>query len=316
MVTGGSGFIGTHFIRRLLQDGHEIIIFDKAPSSDFDELCVIGDVRDEQALKEAADGVDVIVHLAAEHHDNVSPLSLYTETNIEGTKNVASAAEAVGCKKIVFTSSVAVYPLNASTPTEDADPAPFNEYGRTKLEAEKVLKRWATSDPDRTAVIIRPSVVFGERNRGNVYNLLQQIQKGRFVMVGNGENRKSMAYVGNLVEFMLLSLSMPSGVSLFNYADKPDLNTKQIVEVASDYFSNSRFLSNAHVPYGLGLFVGRCFDAASRVSGRTFPISSIRIRKFAADTTVSADRARSTGFEPSVPLEEALARTLEAEFQQ
>jgi GlcNAc-P-P-Und epimerase len=89
---------------------------------------------------------------------------------------------------------------------------PFNEYGRTKYEAECVYRDWQAQDPgNRALVIIRPTVVFGEQNRGNVYNLLRYLADGRFVMVGSGRNVKSMAYVENIAAFLEHSLSFGPG---------------------------------------------------------------------------------------------------------
>ena len=81
-----------------------------------------------------------------------------------------------GVKNIIFTSSVAVYGLNKKNPNEQRPTDPFNHYGKSKLKAEEVLREWYEKDPENRQVqIIRPTVIFGERNRGNVYNLLKQI---------------------------------------------------------------------------------------------------------------------------------------------
>ena len=93
-----------------------------------------------------------------------------------------------------------MYGLNTLA-NEEAEPRPFNDYGRTKFAAEKVLKEWQAGFSDRSLTIVRPTVIFGEKNRGNVYNLLKQIAHGPFVMIGNGKNKKAMAYVGNVADF-------------------------------------------------------------------------------------------------------------------
>ena len=111
------------------------------------------------------------------------------------------AMEKNGVKRIVFYSSVAVYGLNKKNPNEEHPADPFNHYGKSKWQAEVVLQEWYKTHPDWNINIIRPTVIFGERNRGNVYNLLKQIASGKFLMVGNGNNKKSMAYVGNIVAF-------------------------------------------------------------------------------------------------------------------
>ncbi len=150
---------------------------------------------------------DVIISLAAEHRDDVTPKSLYYDVNVTGAENVCKVAEEKRINKIIFTSSVAVYGFALIGTDETGALNPFNEYGRTKMLAEEVYKKWQEKEHDkRTLVIIRPTVVFGEGNRGNVYNLLKQIASGRFVMVGNGKNVKSLAYVENVAAFIEYSL--------------------------------------------------------------------------------------------------------------
>jgi len=138
LVTGGSGFCGTRLVGKLLKAEHRVTIFDKAQSKTFPELVRLGDVRDAKALQQAVAGHDFIYHLAAEHRDDVRPHSLYDDVNVGGARNLVTAAENEGVHRIVFTSSVAVYPLDALTPDERSRPQPFNRYGQSKHEAEKV----------------------------------------------------------------------------------------------------------------------------------------------------------------------------------
>lgn len=199
-IVGGSGFIGTRLVKRLSRrNGLNLKIIDKASSKAFPDLVDIGDVRSEQDMQKCMSDGAVIVNLAAEHRDDVRPLSLYDEVNVGGAENICAVARKRGVKRIIFTSSVAVYGFAPIGTDESGTISPFNDYGRTKFEAEKIFKIWQAEKPaERTLVVLRPTVVFGEQNRGNVYNLLRQISSGRFMMVGNGENRKSMAYVENV----------------------------------------------------------------------------------------------------------------------
>ena len=112
--------------------------------------------------------MDIIYNLAAEHKDNVTPLSLYENVNVGGAKNVVEAAKANDIKRIIFTSTVAIYGLDKGACEESFEPAPFNEYGRTKLEAEKIFLKWKSEDDNRTLIMLRPAAIFGERNRGNI----------------------------------------------------------------------------------------------------------------------------------------------------
>lgn len=314
LVTGGSGFIGTRLVTELLARGHDVKILDKVLSSVYPDLCHVGDIREMSSLDATVKDVDVVYHLAAEHRDDVSPISLYYDVNVQGSKNLVAACKRYGVKRLIFTSSVAVYGLNVGEPSEESTPNPFNDYGSSKLQAEKVLQLWAEESSDHSLTIVRPAVVFGEGNRGNVYNLVKQIASGRFVMVGAGNNTKSMGYVGNIASF-LAGASEYSGsvVCVYNYADKPDFSMNDLVGLVRKSTGKSSD-SLLRIPYWLGMTGGACLDALSLVTGKKFPISSIRVKKFCASTTISVEKLRGTGFTPPFTLENGMERFLAHEF--
>jgi nucleoside-diphosphate-sugar epimerase len=312
IVIGGSGFIGSVLLRQLIGRGVTCRNLDKRPSAFHPDITQIVDVRNEGALSDAMSAADAIFLLAAEHADDVQPPSLYHDVNVGGARNVCRAADKVGVRKIIFTSSVAVYGLNAGKSDEDCPANPFNEYGRSKLAAEAVLKNWLGEDADRALTIVRLVVVFGERNRGNVYNLMDAVRRRRFLMVGKGQNRKSMAYVENVASFLDWAAERARGMSIFNYADKPDLTTGELVEIVSR--SLERPSPKIRIPYAAGLAGGTLLDLVSRTTGKRFPISAIRIRKFCSNTVVKADKAHGAGFLPSIPLSEGLRRMIAHDF--
>jgi GlcNAc-P-P-Und epimerase len=212
-IIGGSGFIGTRLSKRLIRSEEEFNIVDKVESKSFASICNIADVRDTDSLSKVLEGDDIIINLAAEHRDDVTPKTLYDDVNVQGARNVCEVAEQKGINTIIFTSSVAVYGFAPLGTDESGEINYFNDYGRTKYEAELVYKAWQEKDPkNRKLVIVRPTVVFGEQNRGNVYNLLRQIASGKFMMIGDGTNRKSMAYVENITAFLEYSLGFENGV--------------------------------------------------------------------------------------------------------
>ncbi len=293
--------------------GLQIVNYDKNTSDKYTDLTIVGDVRDIDALTKACEDVDVICHLAAEHADNVTPLSLYHDVNVIGALNVVEAAKVNNVKNIVFTSSVAIYGLNRGTPDEKLEPRPFNEYGRTKLEAEKIFNAWHADNSTSTLITIRPAVVFGENNRGNVYNLINQIVSGRFLMIGDGKNCKSMGYVGNVAEFIKVQLEKEPGYYVYNYADKDDLSSSEIASIVREEMNIPA--NNMKVPYSIGLIGGYAFDVLSKITGKKFPVSSVRIQKFCADTTIDSTAAMSSGFTPPYSLEEGLKRMVKHEFK-
>jgi GlcNAc-P-P-Und epimerase len=312
-VIGGSGFIGSALVRALRQSGHEVRIIDRRRSRTYPDAWVEADVRDRAKLIAAVAGCTTLYNLAAEHRDDVRPASLYRETNVVGAEHVGAAAEAHGIERIIFTSTAAVYGTPAGEVDESAPLRPFNDYGRTKLEAEQVFRAWASRGSGRSLTILRPTVVFGPDNRGNVYTLLSQVARGRAVVIGDGRNVKSMAYVENVAEVLVHALIFAPGVHVFNYADKPDLDMNELTALAKSSFGDKRALS-FRIPYLLGLGAGHASDLAARLTGRRFALSAIRVRKYRATTQFSSSRVLATGFVPRHDLRDALITTIRHEF--
>ncbi len=305
-ITGGAGFIGGRLAQLLRGQGHDVRILDVTGNDPVD-------VRNKDAVIKALQGVDVVYHLAAEHRDDVSPLSLYYDVNVGGAENIVAAAKQNGLSKIIFTSSVAVYGLDVGESKETDVPQPFNDYGRSKLQSEEVFEKWAASDQKNTLVTMRLVATFGPGNRGNIYTLMEQIAGGKFIMVGDGSNKKSIAYVENVAACLAYCLNFKPGLHLYNYADKPDISMKEMVADINAALGTQKSLPP--LPYALGLAGGKIFDVAAKVTGKKFPISEVRVRKFCANTIVNADKIFSTGFKAPHRLQDGLKSMIAAEFQ-
>ncbi len=312
-LIGGSGFVGTRLIDLLQQDSNEILNIDKNQSHFFSKITTIGDVRDREQLTKLLKDTDVVVLLAAEHRDDVTPITKYYDVNVAGMQNTLAAMKANHIKRIIFTSSVAVYGLNKENPNEEYPKDPFNHYGKSKWMAEMELEKWYKEHPDWNINILRPTVIFGERNRGNVYNLLKQISTGKFAMVGKGENRKSMAYVGNIVAFIKFLIDQKTiGYNVYNYIDKPDFTMNELVDHVSKVLK--KHIPATHFPYWLGMAGGYCFDVLAWMIRKKMTVSSVRVKKFCATTQFDASKVNSSGFKAPYTLGEGLAKTLEFEF--
>lgn len=313
-IIGGSGFIGSRLCALLAKEQIDFVIIDKNPSHFFPDKVLLVDIRNKEKLEEILPESDCVINLAAEHRDDVTPKSLYDEVNVEGSRNIISACKKKGINHIIFTSSVAVYGFAPPNTDEQGEIHYFNDYGRTKWEAEVLYRKWYDEDTqNRILTIIRPTVVFGERNRGNVYNFLHQIAKGYFMMVGSGKNYKSMAYVENVASFIKYMIFNGKGYQLYNYIDKPDLTMNDLVSIVKEKMGK-KVNTGIHLPYWLGYFGGLIFDLLSKITGKKFPISSIRVKKFCATTQFETSINEKTTFIPPISLEEGLKRTIEFEF--
>lgn len=345
IIIGGSGFVGTRLTKRLLAAGHSVKIADKRKSVTYPELWVRCDIRNTgnetkdfpesltdaasapgkaeeaakampmQSLIDVLKGSDVVINLAAEHRDDVTPKSLYDDVNVQGSENVCNACSELGIKKIIFTSSVAVYGFAPVGTDETGEINYFNDYGRTKYLAEGKYREWLAKDSTNSVVIIRPTVIFGEQNRGNVYNLLRQIAGGKFPMVGKGTNRKSMNYVENVAAFIEYELSHDNegGEHLYNYCDEPAYDMNHLVLDVYKFLGKPKS-KLIHFPYWLAYFGGKCFDFLAFITRKKFAISSIRVKKFCQNTYFVGANIKKTDFVPPVKLEDGLKQTIEYEF--
>ena len=312
-IVGGSGFIGRRLADLLRRAGHDVTGVDLVPAGGGAAFRQ-ADVRDRAALTAALRGAEAVYNLAAVHRDDVKPVTRYDAVNVAGAANVCGACRDLGIDRLIFTSTAAVYGVTAPPEAaEEHPPAPFNAYGRSKLRAEEVHREWQAEAPaERSLVTVRPTAVFGEGNRGNVHNLMRQLSAGRFVMVGNGRNRKSIAYVGNVCAFLTAALDFGPGSHLFNYADKPDLTTRELVDTLLQALGRAP-RAGVRIPYAAGYLGGLVCDLAAALTGAALPVSAVRVRKFCSTTTFSTARVEEAGFQPPFSLREALERTVRHE---
>ena len=285
LITGGTGFVGSKFFDLLRNRGLEIVRFDLLPPSDNTKF-VKGDVRDKAAIDAAIAGVDAVVHLAAAHHDFGISAKTFYDVNVQGMQNVCDSMQKHGVRNLCFYSTVAIYG-SQEFPNEETPPAPESEYGKTKLAAEAVCRQWCETDPKNQCLTIRPTVIFGTNNFANMYFLIQQIDSGKFLRVGEMTNVKSLAYVDNIVnttlELWLDQQNQRAGYEYFNYVDQPDLTSWDIAQAVYDGLGKKP--SSISVPYMLARLLVIPFDIVIALTGKNLPVSSARIRKLAKSQT-------------------------------
>jgi GlcNAc-P-P-Und epimerase len=310
LLTGGSGFIGSHFHHYISHD--DIINFDLVKpsfmcSSEYTE----GDIRKTEDLRRSLNGKNVttILSLAAKHHDFGIGHDEYFDTNEDGTAIICGIASEYNIKQIIFFSSVAVYGIRKEATNELTVPKPDSPYGASKLAGEKVIEKWVNESPDRKALIIRPTLVFGANNMANMHNLIRQIDSGLYFHLGMADNIKSIAYVENLVQATLyLKDKMKPGLSIYNYADEPQLTTREISDTIAKALDKKIRVT---IPKTLGIMMGIPFDLMIKLTGKNFPISTSRIRKLGTSTHHTAKKILSEGFLPPFSTVEGLKKMVE-----
>lgn len=313
-VTGGAGFIGTHFCRRLAGAGrlHSTLDIRAARERQPGVREVIGDVRDPEAVRAALAGADSVLHLAAAHHDFGIERDTFFSVNEGAARTLCQAMDDVGIRQICFFSTVAVYGADPASTSEDSSCSPDTPYGESKLGGERVFREWVEASPDRSVLVIRPTVTFGPGHFANMYTLIRQISSGAFVSVGAGTNRKSLVFVDNLVDatLSLWGRIQPGQFDVYNMVDKPDLTSREIAMAV--YKGLGKSAPRFGIPMWAALLAALPFDVVIKLTGMNLPISSARVRKFAdANTVFSADKLQAAGVERPVALSDGIHRMVD-----
>lgn len=305
ILIGGSGFIGQHFKKKL---GKKILLnldLDSGINDSKYNYCdILNDNQIQKFNKNYFEDI-TLIHLAAVHFDFQKN---YFETNVNGTNNVLQLVSNNDCiKNYVFFSSVATYGDSEFGKNEDSLQNPTNDYGKSKLEAEMNIKKWHKKNSNKKVIIVRPAVVYGEFNFGNVFNLLQQIKSGFFAIIGKGKNIKSIAYAENVVDSVMFCLSsIKENLFIYNYCDYPQMTISQQSLLLSS-------LCNKNKPFKIPLILTKLLtipiDILEKIFRRDLKINSMRVKKFTVSTFFEADKIRKRGFKQNVSTKKAMIKT-------
>lgn len=222
LITGINGFIAGHLAERLLGMGVVVRGLARKPESarwltGQGAEVVAGDLLDPATVLHAASGCKSIVHAAAWTGGDGVPDDLAWLTNVEGTKNVLTAAHAVGKPRFVYISSVAVYGLNRAPVIDERAPTPpvGQLYPDSKIAAEAVVR--ASSLP---YVIVRPASTYGPRGDAWTIGPIEQIKRGRLLLLGGDSGLVTPGYIDNVVDGLLLTLTESAALGeSFNLCD-------------------------------------------------------------------------------------------------
>ena len=311
MLIGGSGFVGSYLCHSLLEEGYNIIVFDSVEEKNKNSQYTYkhGSILDEGILIESMQGIDLIIHLAAKHRFFGVSEKEYYMVNEQGTRNVLSAMEKMKVNRLVFFSTVAIYGDVQDYTTESTPPQPNNHYGKSKLAAEMAVREWVEQNKARSAIVIRPTVIFGPHNKGNVYRLIRQIYYKGYIPIGTGNNVKSVVYVENLVDATLYLIKQNlSGFEVFNYADEPHLAYSEFVRLIYQYLGIKYPVFN--LPYKPMLITASVVDKIIRLLRIEFSLYAA-IQKINKTTHHKAERLREMGFVQKYTIEGGLKKMVQ-----
>ncbi|MDN2482556.1 NAD-dependent epimerase/dehydratase family protein [Vibrio agarivorans] len=302
LITGASGFIGTHLIRSLIGNNHNIYALDRLPPREqHDGVTYLQhDVRDLTSL-EIPEKIDRIYNFAAVHttpgHEDIE----YFDTNIFGAIEVTELAKKHHTQEIIFTSSISVYGPNEASLNEASQLTPNSAYGYSKAQAEKIHMSWANDAQTRRLTIVRPAVVFGEGEGGNFTRLAKVLRKGYFPFPGRTDTIKACIYVKELLNAIDYIHAQNTHIVVFNGA----FNEKYTIEQIIDTFTQVSFpkVKKLLIPQALIMSVAKVIAV---FKGFGLGINPERITKLVKSTNIEPSCLASSGYQYQYDLSTSL----------
>jgi nucleoside-diphosphate-sugar epimerase len=294
--------------------GYQVWGIDKSDECNIDSHpnTQIGNIRCIEDLRKFnSKEFDIIIHCAASKHDFGVSREEYFSDNEYGTQILMDYASERNTNKIIYYSTVSIYGHQNKSCNETAEYLSNTVYGDSKFAGEQVIWKWQEEKPNKRCVItLRPSVIYGPHNYANMYNLIKQMHKFPWFMVGKGNHIKSMISLENMVDmthFVLDKLKL--GIQNFNCIDKPYLTVQQLMEIIA---SNDGFnMPKIHILLWLAISIGEVFDFFGKIVRKDLPINSDRIKKFGASTDYRAEKIREMGYVQQHSIEDEIKRTCE-----
>jgi nucleoside-diphosphate-sugar epimerase len=236
LVTGASGFIGNFLLVALRDAGHEVRAASRSRVEQQGiDYVLAPELGPDADWSRALNWGDAVIHLAGRAHvpsknADLKTEELYFRINSEGTRALAEQAAAAGAKHFVFLSSChAVAAESEVQITEKTQPNPVTAYGRSKLEAERAIRK-ALSNTACAWTILRPPLVYGKGNKANFGLLLKLVKSGIPLPLASVRNRRSFIYVVNLVDVIVACLGNPKAFGkTYLPSDGEDVSTPELI---------------------------------------------------------------------------------------
>lgn len=303
IIFGGSGYIGSNMLNVFLKKKifTKYIVCDLNPLVGFDgESRVIFfkiDVRKPINLQ-LGDINSIgswVFNFAAVHREPGHEFKEYFDTNLPGAKNVTSFAQENGIKNILFTSSIAPYGKSLNKRTEYSALYPETAYGISKALAEKVHELWLSKDVSHRLIIVRPSVIFGPKDPGNVYRMIKALKKGTFVLPNGGNVIKAYGYIHGLIDSMMFTMNKKDSLIVYNYTENPLVPLNEMTNIVKSEFAYQK--PTLKLSVAVLSSIAFVIKAISKILRKRTEIHPVRVKKAAFPTNIEPKYLIDNGFE-------------------
>lgn len=313
IIFGGAGYIGTNMLRVFLNENifKNYIICDIKNLKGFEKEAKVVfkkiDVRKpiDIILDKTFDSKNSwVFNFAAVHREPGHNFKEYFDTNIPGAENVTNFARSYQIKNIYFTSSIAPYGKSLEKRNEDSPLYPETAYGISKALAEKIHQNWLIEEKERRLIIVRPSVIFGPNDPGNVYRMIKALKKGTFVLPDGGKVIKAYGYIFGLIDSILFTLNKSEPLIVYNYTENPLVPLSQMTEIVKKKFEYKKpvFKISVKTLSFIAFFLGKFL----KLFGKSTDIHPVRVRKAGFPTNIEPNYLIKNNFVFKFDFENAL----------
>lgn len=318
LVTGGTGFIGSHLVEALVKRGYQVRCLVRETTAErinflrkLEVDLIQGDLLNKRKLKEALQNIDIVYHIAGAVDAKTKSKKVFYDVNVKGTENILEASIKAGVKRFIHCSSVGVYGIvdKKLSVKETEKYNPHTDYERSKTRGERIVL--AAKNRGMEISVIRPAIVYGPRDFSAIYKWFKVIKKGLFRIIGHGNNKIHMVYVKNLVEGMILAGEKEKAKGqIYNIADEKETTIKEIAKAMAKALEVK--LPRIHLPKTIAKIIAIFFEVLAKIIKIEPPLTRKRVAFLTENRIFDISKAKKElGYSPEIKLEQGIKETVQ-----